>query len=291
MATLIAELPQDRFLALRNALAPEKIKVRLDETMQQMGGAPDEDGMGRLRFDPLRLQEIAFRDGSSPAFDLVHLPPVLIVEADRNLKTFEDDQKLVAQIRAALAAQASASGIAPATRFMLTGQPAIIADISSHMRRDLIVMLTFTIALTSLAFWLTYRSLMPLVWIITAQILALLCALTAARLVFGQINVLSIGFSSILLGVGMDYCILVYHFFAQPGEADANEWRELRRAIWLSSVTTAATFGVLFFSSFPGLRQLAVLVGVGLIATAYFAVTFLAGLLARRRPKIGRAHV
>ena len=287
MATLIAGLPENEFSKVQHALTPATVKTRLDDTLQQMSGALDETPMGRLRFDPLRLQEIALADSnSSPLMDLAHLPPVLVVDADHGLKTFEDDQQFVAHVRTLLASQAS--GIPLTTQFMLTGQPAIIADVSSHMKRDLIVMLSFTIALTSLAFWLTYRSLMPLVWIIAAQILALFCALTAARIIFGQINVLSIGFSSILLGVGMDYCILVYHFFAQPEEPDPEEWRELRHAIWLSSVTTAATFGVLYFSSFPGLRQLAVLVGVGLIATAYFAVTLLAGLLARRRPRAPR---
>jgi predicted exporter len=129
---------------------------------------------------------------------------------------------------------------------------------------------------------------MPLLWIVVAQILAVLSAVVVARLVFVEINVISIGFSSILIGVGMDYCILVYHFFAQAGELDPHEWRELRHAIWLSSVTTAATFGILFFSSFPGLRQLAVLVAVGLIAMAFFATTFLARLLSRRRPQAPR---
>jgi predicted RND superfamily exporter protein len=287
MASLIAGLPEDRFFTMQQSLTPVAIKSRLDHTLQQMSGALDETEMGRLRFDPLRLQEIVFAgSNSSQSIDVARLPPVLAIDADRSLKTFEDDQKFVAQVRNLLAAQASE--ISPTTQFMLTGQPAIIADVSSHMKRDLLVMLSFTIALTSLAFWITYRSLMPLIWIIAAQVLALFCALTAARVTFGQINVLSIGFSSILLGVGMDYCILVYHFFAQPGEPDPDEWRKLRHAIWLSSVTTAATFGVLYFSSFPGLRQLAVLVGVGLIATAYFAVTLLAGLLARRRPQAPR---
>jgi predicted RND superfamily exporter protein len=287
LAGMIAALPAPHFAEIQKALAPASIADRLHDTLDAMSGAVDENGMARLHFDPLRLDEIIFpAPGTNPLADSLSLPPVLTIEPDHPLKTFGDDQQFVAQVRAALAAQSA--GFSPRPDFLLTGEPAITADISKHMRRDIIVMLVFTIALTSLAFWLTYRSLMPLVWIVVAQILAVLCAAAAARLVFTQVNVLSIGFSSILIGVGMDYCILVYHFFAQPGEIDLHEWRELRRAIWLSSVTTAATFGILFFSSFPGLRQLAVLVGVGLIATAFFATTFLARLLARRRPHAPR---
>jgi predicted RND superfamily exporter protein len=287
LAGMIAALPAPRFAEIQQALAPNQVTARLQDTLGAMSGAVDENEMGRLHFDPLQLNTIIFPPpGANPLADSLSVPPVLTIEPDHVLRTFADDQRFVAQVRAALAAKSA--GLSPRPDFLLGGQPAITADISSHMKRDIVIMLVFTLTLTSLAFWLTYRSLMPLLWIVVAQMLAVLCAVVVARLVFVEINVVSIGFSSILIGVGMDYCILVYHFFAQPGELDAHEWRELRHAIWLSSVTTAATFGILFFSSFPGLRQLAVLVAVGLIAMAFFATTFLSQLLARRRPRAPR---
>lgn len=283
LAGLFAGLSPKRFTAIQQTLQPDSIKARLAETRQQMSGAIDETDIGRLHFDPLRLQEVAFAgSGDKRSLDMANVPTILTIVADRSLQTFEDDQKFVSQVHAALAPHASE--FPPGTQFLLTGQPAITADVSQHMQRDLVVMLSFTIALISLAFWLFYRSLMPLLWIIASQLLALFCALTVARFLFHEINILSIGFSSILLGVGMDYCILVYHHFAQPNELDPCQWRQLKRAIWLSSCTTAATFGVLYFSSFPGLRQLAILVGSGLLATAFFATTLLADHLSRHRP-------
>ena len=287
LAGMVAALPAPRFAQIQKALTPASVASRLADTLSTMAGAVDENEMARLHFDPLRLDEIIFpAPGPNPLASSLTMPPVLTIDPDRALKTFADDQRFVAQVRAALAAQSA--GLSPRPQFLLAGQPAITADISWHMKRDIFIMLVFTLTLTSLAFWLTYRSLMPLLWIVVAQILAVLSAVVAARFIFVEINVISIGFSSILIGVGMDYCILVYHFFAQAGELDPHEWRELRHAIWLSSVTTAATFGILFFSSFPGLRQLAVLVAVGLIAMAFFATTFLARLLERRRPRAPR---
>jgi len=287
LAGMVAALPAPRFAEIREALTPASVASRLADTLSTMSGAVDDNEMARLHFDPLRLNEIIFpAPGPNPLADSLSMPPVLTIDPDHALKTFADDQHFVAQVRAALAAQSA--GLSPRPDFLLAGQPAITADISWHMKRDIFIMLVFTLTLTSLAFWLTYRSLMPLLWIVVAQILAVLSAVVAARFIFVEINVISIGFSSILIGVGMDYCILVYHFFAQPGELDPHEWRELRHAIWLSSITTAATFGILFFSSFPGLRQLAVLVAVGLIAMAFFATTFLARLLSQRRPRAPR---
>ncbi len=287
LAGMVAALPSPRFTEIQKALAPGPLASRLQETLSSMSGAVDENEMARLHFDPLRLNEIIFPSpGPNPLTASISAPAVLTIDPDRTLKTFADDQQFVAQVRAALKTQGA--GLSPRPEFLLAGQPAITADISRHMKRDIIIMLVFTLSLTSLAFWITYRSLMPLMWIVIAQLLAVLTAVVVARLVFVEINVISIGFSSILIGVGMDYCILVYHFFAQAGELDPAEWRKLRHAIWLSAITTAATFGILFFSSFPGLRQLAVLVAVGLLAMAFFATTFLARLLARRRPQAPR---
>lgn len=285
LASAVGELPPERFSSFAAIFTPESIADRLHGTIDAMSGAIDQSEMGRLRFDPLQMEAVIFPDQkANPMAGSLDLPPVLTIGADHPLKTFEDDQRFVDQVKAALDSAMTTLALAPRPQFLLTGQPAFTADISRQMKRDIIVMLTFTVTLISLAFWCTYRSFMPLVWIIVLQLMALLCAATAGRLVFGELNVMSIGFSSILLGVGMDYCILVYHFFAQEGAVDLHKWRELRRAIWLSSLTTAATFGVLYFSSFPGLRQLAVLVGIGLIATAFFATTFLADLLAHHRP-------
>ncbi len=289
IASMAGELPPDRFALFARRFEPSAVSDQLHATLDEMSGAIDETEMGRLHFDPLQMETVIFPDPkTNPMSATLTLPPVLTIGADRPLRTFEDDQRFVDQVKAAVTSAVKELAISPAPHFLLTGQPAFTADISRQMKRDLIVMLVFTVTLISLAFWCTYRSLMPLVWILVAQFLALLCAAIAGRLVFGELNVMSIGFSSILLGVGMDYCILVYHFFAQEGSILSDKWRELRRAIWLSSATTAATFGILYFSSFPGLRQLAVLVGIGLLATAFFATTFLAGLLARHRPQAPR---
>ena len=97
-------------------------------------------------------------------------------------------------------------------------------------------------------------------------------------------SVISMGFASILLGVSMDYSILVYHHFASGHDAQANVWALLRRGIWFSAVTTAASFLVLAFSSFPGLRELSALVAAGLIASALFATWLLPLVLRARRP-------
>ena len=196
---------------------------------------------------------------------------------DASLSDFDKCEDFVASVHRAIAE------VAPGV-FLVTGRPAYAAQIAGQMRRDLILMTTIAVGLIALAFWLFYRSLLPLLWILMLQGLSVLAALIAARLFFAELNVIGLAFAAILLGVGMDYCILVYHHFARGERSDSAHWPLLRRGIWLSALTTAAAFGVLYFASFPALRQLAVLVAVGLLATAFFGTTLLARWLDRRPP-------
>ncbi|MEZ0299680.1 MAG: MMPL family transporter [Candidatus Methylacidiphilales bacterium] len=224
----------------------------------------------------------------APAQPHVH---ALQIRSAAPLQGFEASQKFVAQVRSVIAEvipdKAGNSGNAGSSplRVYLTGRPAFVAEISSQMRTDMQVMITLATVLVALVFYLFYRTLAPLGWILLFVAFSLLAGAIAARLVFGELNVLSMAFACIILGVGMDYCILVYHLHAMRLRT-RESWATLRHAIWLSAVTTAASFGILYFSSFPGFQQLAVLIAAGLLTIAYFATTWLGEVLEGSRPGI-----
>ena len=130
LAEAIAELPADRFAALQQTLTTAAISGRLRSTLEEMSGAVDETEMGRLHFDPLQMESIVFPDPkTNPLAAGLTLPPILTISSSQPLKTFEDDQRLVAEVHAALAA--ASSEIQPRPDFLLTGQPAFTADIST----------------------------------------------------------------------------------------------------------------------------------------------------------------
>ncbi|MBX7157030.1 MAG: MMPL family transporter [Verrucomicrobiae bacterium] len=273
LATIL--LSTNPFQDLVNALQPSHRSERLAKTLEQFAGGLEESELARLRFDPLRLIDFFPKTYSFPS----NRPLLLKIIAKKNLKNFGAAQQFRNEIKQI------AQQIEPdfSSHAFLTGRPAFVAEISQAMQRDMIVMLIFTLALVSLAFLGFYRSLKPLGWILLLQTLSLLCGFIAGRFIFGELNVLSLGFASILLGVGMDYCILVYHHFATGHSLNSPSWKMLRHGIWLSALTTAGAFGVLYVSHFPGLQQLAVLVAIGLIATAGFATEFLSVWLEKKK--------
>jgi len=150
----------------------------------------------------------------------------------------------------------------------LTGTPAFMAEIGSEMERDMTVSVLLTLVLISVLFFLVHRQLVPLSWLLVIMLGILAVTLTLAELVVGELSVMSVGFAAILMGLAVDYGIVLYReALGTPGSA-----RQLRRAVgpgigW-AAVTTAAVFLILNLSSLPGLAELGKLVALGILLGA-----------------------
>ena len=287
LASKLASLPEDQFSSMVERLSPPQVAERFEEIPQLLAGAFDPEELYRIRMDPFNvLGELGFDQSKESSWSEGNLQKDFLSITPKELpKSFEDCRSLEMTVQGAIDDALRELNLSHDADFVyLTGEPIFTAEISTHMRKDIIVMVIFTFTLVLFAFWVVYRSLNPLVWIGLTQIMAASSALIAARWLIGEVNVLSIGFASILMGISIDYSILVYHHFAGGQVYGNKRWRLLVKGIWFSALTTSLAFGILYFSSFPGLKQLAVLVAVGLIGSATFATTFLAWLLSRRPP-------
>lgn len=268
-AWLVSHADSETFAKIRNALTPESASGRLADLPSRLTGAVDPVELARMQIDPLGLLPEDLEPGAESTDFLIVKPKSALAGAD-------SDAAFVDAVRSVLPNRSDV---------LLTGRPVFNADISRQMRGDIFLMVGAAAVLLSAAFFLFYRTLRPLGWILFLQFFALLAGLVAARLLFGSLNVLSIGFASILLGVGMDYSILVYHHFGSPHRGDPAVWRTLRRGIWFSALVTACAFFFLAFTSFPALRQLGVLVGTGLLGSALLATWQLRLVLAANPPE------
>lgn len=127
--------------------------------------------------------------------------------------------------------------------------------------------------------------------------LSSMAAITVCHFVFGGIHLLALVFGSSLIGVVIDYAL---HFLADRFRDPAHvtpldALRHVGPAILLGLATTLVGYFGLMLMPFPGLRQIAVFCGTGLIAGAG-SVLCLFPLLAPRSgrvpklgPRVGRA--
>jgi len=150
----------------------------------------------------------------------------------------------------------------------LTGTPAFMAEVGTEMERDMTLSALATVLLISLLFWAMHRRSRPLSWLVSAMLAILAITLNLGGLVFGDLSVMSAGFAAILMGLAVDYGIVLYRE-AMDGGGDA---RRLRRAVGPSILWAAATTAVVFLSlnlsSLPGLAEMGNLVAMGVVVGA-----------------------
>src|SRR5664280_139474 len=145
-----------------------------------------------------------------------------------------------------------------------------------------------TSLIIAILFWLAHRRWKPLLWLLVLLALVLAGTLGLGGLFFGRINVVSMGFAAILLGLAVDYAVIHYQeALTHPNLSIPEIRRAIAPSIFWAAVTTISAFLVLNFGGLPGLAQLGSLVGMGVaLAACVMIFAYLPPLFPdRRRPK------
>ncbi|MEO0415404.1 MAG: MMPL family transporter, partial [Verrucomicrobiota bacterium] len=174
----------------------------------------------------------------------------------------------------------------------LTGTPAFMAEVGAQMERDMTISVISTILFIALLFWLMHRASQPLGWLVSGMMVVLVLTLNLGSWVFGEVSVMSAGFAAILMGLAVDYGIVIYRECLGSGEKQAALIRrQVGKPILWAAVTTAAVFLSLNFSSLPGIAQMGNLVAVGVIIGAVVMLWGYSWVLGQISPRcLGRVR-
>ncbi len=254
-------------------LEPEAVEAQLGETIDLLTNSLDSGEVALLGYDPLNLlrggidlgdghfgrgiDEFGSEDG------LFH---VLYVAHGRGEMSYKDSGKWLEEVKGAIAEWQGKDESHASIRFGFTGEPAFQSEVGGGMEEDMSGSIMLTITLVLFLFWLMHRRTAPLWWM--AKMLALILALTVivGGLMFGKLSVMSVGFAAILIGLAVDYGVVVYTECRQTGSKSARHlWKHVGPSIAWAALTTAAVFLALNLSSLPGIRQLGSLVAVGIV--------------------------
>lgn len=151
--------------------------------------------------------------------------------------------------------------------YTLTGGPVFSSEIGAGMEKDMSGTISMTSIIVGLLFLLTQRS--PVQLMVLGGILGLVFLITLglAGWFFGTLNLVSVGFAAILLGLVIDYGVVIARE-SSGGQSASELRREMAPGILWAALTTAVVFGILIFSTFRGVQQLGALVLIGLVAGA-----------------------
>ncbi|HEX4667720.1 MAG TPA: MMPL family transporter [Chthoniobacterales bacterium] len=281
---LLLNLEPPAFSETVAVLQPEKIQARLARLHQEIeAGSPRPEF--ELQLDPLGVVAPALKPFAGNAALEQGQP---LTSPDRTMRIFLavtnqptigafDCQALMVKVNA-FRAQASKGweGEGP-LQVLVTGRSAYVAEISLSMRHDIVVTLFGSILLVGGVFYVGFRRWLPLVGMGFSLLLCCLVALAAGLLIFGELNMVTIGMCAILIGLGVDFAILIFGRYQQArneGRAHAPAIEEavakLGRAVFFGALTTAVGFMALLLANSGGFTQLGVLIAIGILVAGLF---------------------
>jgi predicted exporter len=164
-----------------------------------------------------------------------------------------------------------------AARVLAVGGPRFASESASAVRKDVVVTLLTSIVALILLFLFRFRNLRLLILVSIPIGTGMVGGLMVVVLVQGHIQALSLAFGSVLLGVAIDYPLYLLNAASvhtgQPLERMRDGLGDSWRSLWLGFSTTLIAFVMLLLSPFPGLRELALFAGGGIVIA--FAATLI----------------
>ncbi|WLT31656.1 MMPL family transporter [Geothrix sp. PMB-07] len=162
----------------------------------------------------------------------------------------------------------------------VTGAHAITAWESHRLTVEVVLSLALSFLLIGLVYWLGFRTLAGYGFVMVPLLVGMVWALGLTGWVLGRVNLMAAGFGAVLLGVGDDVGILLFSRYRDDRRAGHTKPRALRAAmlgtgpgVVAGALATSMAFLALAFAPFPGIRDLGLTTGLGLLAC--LAATFL----------------
>ncbi len=168
----------------------------------------------------------------------------------------------------------------PQPKILCTGRTAYVAEMASKLKSDIFSTVNSSILLVALTFFVGFRRWRPLRAMIEALIVTCVLAIGCGAMLFGSLNMITVGLCAILVGLGVDFAMVLYAFYVAEQErgvpheqAIAGALRAHGSGIWFGAITTAAAFLCLLWSGSPGYQQLGVLIACGILIAAMSMMT------------------
>lgn len=164
----------------------------------------------------------------------------------------------------------------------ITGDPALRADELSAVASG--IELSFLISFLSVAALLLicFRSVFLALVSSASLVISIVFTGAFAAAGIGELNLVSIAFTVLMVGLGIDYAIhLLLHFQERRGagedmaEALRGAVKDVCGAMALAALTTALGFFAFIPTDFRGIAQLGIIAGAGVIIALFVTLTFI----------------
>ena len=177
-------------------------------------------------------------------------------------------------------------------RVRITGSVPLADEEFATVAQGVVAGLIGSLVLISIWLFLAVRSWRLIVPILLTLVLGLLLTTGFAAVAVGTLNLVSVAFAVLFVGIAVDFAIQFSVRFREMrfelGSAEAALSETARRAgvqVLVAAVATAAGFLAFVPTSFSGVAQLGLIAGVGMMLAFLCTLVFLPAALALLRPR------
>jgi uncharacterized protein len=181
----------------------------------------------------------------------------------------------------------------PGVNAGLTGAPVLDYDQMTQTRKDVALATVVSLFLCALIFIYGYNETGRPIKATVCLIVGLVYTLAFATLTIGHLNVLTIPFVPMLIGLAIDYGVhLITRYEEELRHGKTNEAALVQamaftgQGIFTGSLTTAGAFLAMAFTHFKGIQELGVICGGGLLLCLIPMMTLLPVLLLRGKQNV-----
>lgn len=169
----------------------------------------------------------------------------------------------------------------------ITGDPALRVEELESVTTGIGLSMLLSLVLVTILLFICYRSHGMVLLTLSGLIITLTLTSAFAAAFVGELNLVSVAFTVLLIGLGLDFAIhLLLHVQERRAAGEENAaalkgaLHEVGPAIALAAPTTALAFLSFVPTKFDGIAQLGIIAGAGVVIAFFVSVTFLPAALA-----------
>ncbi|MGB2804738.1 MAG: MMPL family transporter [Candidatus Zixiibacteriota bacterium] len=183
----------------------------------------------------------------------------------------------------------------PEVRAGLTGNMPLQRDEMVYSMKDLKTTSVVALVLVLLFFILSFRMWTAPLLAGANLILAIIIAAGAGALLLDSLNIMTSMFAVILIGLGIDYSIHIISVYNErramgedPPEAMQQTLRRSGAGIMTGGITTSAAFFTLMIATSRGIKEMGLILGLGILSAMITTLAALPAFLVLRERIVGR---
>ena len=182
---------------------------------------------------------------------------------------------------------------APGVNVGITGEPVLDYDEMTQSQKDTTLASVVALLLCAFIFIYGYNETGRPVKATICLVIGLGYTLALTTLTVGHLNILTITFVPMLIGLAIDYAVHLITRYEEELHHGKTEPEALRKAmvftgqgIFTGALTTAGAFLAMYFTNFQGIKEMGIICGGGLLVCFIPMMTMLPVMLLRGRQNV-----